>query len=272
MFPTGEGMVLDPYQVGSLRIVLASIVMLPFALRNIRFLTRKDFLWLLVVGVCGNLVPATLFTVAETVVDSSLAGMLNMGTSFFVIIIGIVFYKSSPTKYQYMGLILGATGLYLILQSQLELKVGQVGYALLILFATLLYATSLTTIKFKLQHLNAITITSLAFFLILWPALIAAIYSDAFTTVFNHPDGFRALGFLCILAIVGTALAVFLFNKLVSIANPIFASGVTYLMPVVAIFMGVLDGDTFKMVNIFWIILIITGVWLLNNGPKKFSK
>jgi len=171
-----------------------------------------------------------------------------------------------------MGLILGATGLYLILQSQLELKVGQVGYALLILFATLLYATSLTTIKFKLQHLNAITITSLAFFLILWPALIAAIYSDAFTTVFNHPDGFRALGFLCILAIVGTALAVFLFNKLVSIANPIFASGVTYLMPVVAIFMGVLDGDTFKMVNIFWIILIITGVWLLNNGPKKFSK
>lgn len=272
MFPVGSAMVLSPYQVGSLRIVLAGLVMLPFALRNLRFLTRKDFFWLLIVGVCGNLLPATLFTVAETVVDSSLAGMLNMGTSFFVVLIGLIFYKSSPSGYQYMGLVCGASGLYLTLRAQLEFEVGQVGYALLILLATLMYATSLTTIKFRLQHLQAITITSLAFFLILWPAIAGAVYFDAFTPVMNHPDGLKALGFLTILAVVGTALAVFLFNKLVSIANPIFASGVTYLMPVVAILMGVLDGDQFKLSNILWIMLIITGVWLLNNGPKKFAK
>lgn len=272
MFPTGTEMVMDPYQVGSLRIVIAGLVMLPFAIRNLRFLTKKDFFLLLVVGVFGNLLPATLFTVAETVIDSSLAGMLNMGTSFFVVIIGIVFYKSSPSKYQYMGLVCGASGLYLILRSQLEFKVGQEGYALLILLATLMYATSLTTIKFKLQHLQAITITSLAFFLILWPAIAGSIYFDAFKPVVSHPDGWKALGYLCILAVVGTALAVFLFNKLVSVAHPIFASGVTYLMPVVAILMGVLDGDHFRFVNIFWIVLIITGVWLLNNGPKKFAK
>jgi drug/metabolite transporter (DMT)-like permease len=82
----------------------------------------------------------------------------------------------------------------------------------------------------------------------------------------------KSLGFLTILSVVGTATAVFLFNKLITISSPIFASGVTYLMPVVAILMGVLDGDDFKFVNIIWIIIIITGVWLLNNGPKKFAK
>ncbi|MBK7127843.1 MAG: DMT family transporter [Crocinitomicaceae bacterium] len=272
MYPVSDEMVLDPYQVGALRIVLAGTLMLPFAIKNFSFLTRKDFIYLAVVGVCGNLLPATLFTVAETVIDSSLAGMLNMGTSFFVVLIGIIFYKSNPTKYQYAGLILGATGLYLILHAQIRFEFSQVGYALLILLATLMYATSLTTIKFKLQHLAPMTITSLAFFIILWPALIAAFWFDAFSPVISHPDGIKAFGFLSILSVVGTAIAVFLFNKMVSISNPIFASGVTYLMPVVAILFGLLDGDDFKFVNILWILLIISGVWLLNNGPRKFAK
>lgn len=272
MFPTGQEMVLDPYQVGTFRIVIAGLVLLPFAIRDFRYLTRKDFFLLFVAGVTGNLVPATLFTVAETEIDSSLAGVLNMGTSFFVVIIGIIFYKSSPSKFQYMGLFCGATGLYMILQAQIQFDWGKLNYALLILLATLSYAVCLTTVKFRLQHLPAIAITSLAFFIILWPALIATIMLGTFDPLVNHPDGIRALGYLSILSVVGTALAVFLFNKLVAISSHIFATGVTYLMPVVAILFGVLDGDSFKWINILWIILTVTGVWLLNNGPKKMAK
>lgn len=272
MFPVGTEQVLNPYQMGALRIVIAGLALLPFGISNLKLLKKKDVFPLLLVGVCGNFLPATLFSIAGSHIDSSLAGMLNMGTSFFVVILGIVFYKSNPTKYQLVGLLLGASGLYLILRSQLSFDIDQVGYALLILLATLFYATSLTTIKFKLQHLPAMTITSLAFFMILWPAIITAFFFDAFTPITVHPDGLKSLGFLTILSVVGTAIAVFLFNKLITISNPIFASGVTYLMPVVAILLGVLDGDDFKFVNIFWIMLIITGVWLLNNGPKKFAK
>ena len=272
MFPFGQ-MVLDPYQMGALRIVIAGLILMPFSIRSLKHLTRKDFFLLLVVGVCGNFLPATLFSLAGAKIDSSLSGMLNMGSSFFVVIISIVFYKSNPTRYQVLGILFGATGLYLILRSQIEFNFReQIGYALLVLLATVMYATSLTTIKFRLQHLSAITITSLAFFMIFWPALACAFWFDAFTPIAKHPEGLHALGFLVTLAAVGTALAVFLFNKLVSISNAIFASGVTYLMPVVAILMGVLDGDTFKPINILWIILIITGVWLLNKGPKKLAK
>jgi drug/metabolite transporter (DMT)-like permease len=272
MFPLGTEKVLDPYQMGAFRIVIAGLVLLPFGIRNLKKLKKADFFPLLVVGVCGNLIPATLFSLAGSKIDSSLSGMLNMGTSFFVILIGIVFYKSNPSRYQLLGLLCGSTGLYLILRSQLSFESDQIGYALLILIGTLCYAISLTTIKFKLQHLSAITITSLAFFMILWPALGMALSLQAFDPVFNHPNGLISLGYLSILSVVGTALAVFLFNKLVSISSPIFASGVTYLMPVVSILLGVLDGDQFKFITVFWIILIITGVWLLNNGPKKFFK
>ncbi|MBL7899096.1 MAG: DMT family transporter [Crocinitomicaceae bacterium] len=272
MYPTGGEMVLDPYQVGTLRIVLAGLVLLPFAIRDFRFLTKKDFFLLTVAGVTGNLIPATLFTLAETEIDSSLAGMLNMGTSFFVVLIGIFFYKSKPSMFQVAGLICGATGLYMILHSQIKFDFGKIEYALLILLATLSYAICLTTVKFRLQHLPALAITSLAFFIILWPALISTVLLGTFDPLVNHPDGMKALGFLAILSVVGTALAVVLFYKLVSIASHIFATGVTYLMPVVAIFLGVLDGDDFKLANIPWIALIITGVWLLNNGPKKLFK
>jgi drug/metabolite transporter (DMT)-like permease len=272
MYPTGTEMVLNPYQVGTLRIVIAALILLPFAIRDFRFMTRKDFFLLAVAGVTGNLVPATLFTLAETEIDSSLAGMLNMGTSFFVVLIGIFIYKSKPSKYQVAGIICGASGLYMILHSQIQFDFGKIEYALLILLATFSYAICLTTVKFKLQHLPALAITSLAFFIILWPALLSTLMLDSFDPIINHPDGLKALGYLAILSVVGTALAVFLFNKLVSIASHIFATGVTYLMPVIAIFLGVLDGDDFKITNIPWILLIITGVWLLNNGPKKLAK
>lgn len=269
MFPVSSEMVLNPYQVGSVRIVIAGLAMLPFALKHLKKLTKQNFFLLFVVGVAGNLIPATLFTIAETEIDSSLAGMLNMGTSFFVVLIGIIFYKSSPSRLQYIGMFLGATGLYLILRVQINFETNQIGHALLILLACLCYATSLTTIKFKLQDLKPIVITSLAFFIILWPAVIAAFIFDSFTPIIHHPDGLTAFGYLSILALVGTALAVFLFNSLVSISSHIFATGVTYIMPVIAVFMGVLDGDDFKFANLPWIIMIITGVYLLNQGNKK---
>lgn len=268
MFPVGSEMVLNPYQMGALRILIASIVLLPFSVKNLKFITKKDFLPIAVVGICGNFIPATLFSLAGSQIDSSLSGMLNMGTSFFVVLIGIFFYKVSPNRNQLLGIAMGASGLFLILKSQVSFEASDTIYALLILIATIMYATSLTTIKYKLSHLPAITITSLAFFIILWPALTSAIIVDAFKPIVSHPNGLKSIGFLTILSIVGTATAVFLFNKLVAISNPIFASGVTYLMPIVAILLGVLDGDSFNVINLLWIVLIVLGVYLLNKKPK----
>lgn len=269
MQPVGAEMVMGPYQVGSLRIVFASVALLPLAIKHLKLLKTKIFWWLLIVGVSGNLLPALLFTLAETRILPSVAGVLNMGTSFFVVIIGVVIYKSKPTKLQVLGLLMGAFGLYQILKNQLHLESENLLYAFLILFATLCYGISLTTIKFKLQGVPPLVITSLSFFIILFPALIISICTNAFQPLLIHPDGLKSLGFLSILSVVGTAFAVFLFTKLVSISSHIFASAVTYLIPVVAVFIGRLAGDEFKLINILWVIIIIIGVYLMNKKSQK---
>ena len=272
MYPISDEMVLGPFQVGSLRIVIAAIALLPFALKHLKKLNKRNWFWLLIVGVCGNLLPAMLFTLAETKIDSSLAGILNMGTSFFVIIIGVIFYSLKPTKFQFLGIGLGSTGLFLLLSKQLEVSGDDVYYAMWILIATLCYAISVTTMKYKVPELPAIAITSLSFMMILLPALIVSLSFDSFGSVFSHPDGFTAMGYLLILALIGTAFAVALFTKLVEVSSAVFASGVTYLIPVVAVFIGVLNGDSYELIQILWAALIILGVFLMNKSRKNLTK
>lgn len=268
MHPVNDELVMGPFQVGSMRIVIASLVLLPIAVRHLKLLKTKMFWWFLIVGATGNLIPALLFTLAETRILPSLAGVLNMGTSFFVVIIGIVIYKNKPTRLQIVGIILGAFGLYQILKTQLHFQSEDLLYAVLILIATLCYGISLTTIKFKLFDVPSLVITSLSFFSILFPALIIALFTKAYEPFYLHPDGLKSLGFLSILSIVGTAFAVFLFTKLVSISSHIFASAVTYLIPVVAVFIGVLAGDEFQLINIVWVIIIILAVYLMNKKSR----
>ena len=271
MYPVGgEELVLGPFQVGALRIVIAGLVLLPIAFRFKKYLTRKTLGLLFVTGFFGNLMPAMMFTLAETGISSSLAGLVNMATSFFVVIIGVTFYKSRPTYMQMIGLGLGSAGLFFVLNSQSDISLNKdIRYAFFLFPATIGYAISLTTIKFKLNHLPSLAITSLSFLLILGPALIIALLTDAFSPIFDHPDGLKAIGFLSILAVVGTAIAVMLFTKLIAISNHIFSSAIAYMLPVVAIFIGVMDGETFPLKNLIWVAVIIAGVFLMNRPTKK---
>lgn len=269
MHPVGDEMVMGPYQVGAMRIFLAGLVLLPVAVRHLKLLKTKMFWWLLIVGTCGNLIPAILFTLAETRIEPSMAGILNMGTSFFVVLIGVLVYKNKPIWAQTAGILMGAFGLYQILKAEIAFDSEDTAYALLVLLATLCYGISLTTIKFKLQGVPALAITSLSFFIILFPALIISVWTGAFTTVFSHPDGLTSLGFLSVLSVVGTALAVFVFTKLVAISSHIFASGVTYLIPIVAVLIGVMAGEKFDLFNLVWVAVILVGVYLMNKKSRQ---
>lgn len=269
MKPVGDVTVMGPFQVGSLRIAIAGLVMMPFAFRHLKQLRGKKIVWLLIVGGFGNLIPAMLFTLAETRIESSLAGLLNMSTSFFVVLIGIVIYRNKPSIYQFLGIGLGGVGLFQILKSQIDFANNDINYAMLVLFATLGYGISLTTIKFKLQDTPPIVVTALSFFLVFFPAAIISVATGAPEVVLNHPDGLKSIGYLSVLSIVGTALAVFIFNHLVASSSHIFASGVTYLIPLVAIFIGVLDGESFALINIVWVIIILLGVYLMNKKKRN---
>jgi drug/metabolite transporter (DMT)-like permease len=274
MFPAGdEVMVYGPFQVGALRIVLAGLVLLPVAIKFMKYLTKKTFGLLFATGFFGNLMPAMMFTLAETNIDSSLAGLLNTTSSFFVVIIGVLFYKARPSYFQLIGLAMGSLGLYFVLSGQFDMSSNKdVRYAFFLFPATLGYAISLTTIKFKLHEIPPLAITALSFMLNLPLAIGAALITQAYDPLLNAEDGLLGFGYLSILAVIGTAIAVMLFTKLISISNHIFSSAIAYILPVVAIFIGVLDGENFPLINILWVSIIIGGVLLMNRSPEKMKQ
>lgn len=268
MFPFENGeMVLDPFQVGSMRIVIAGTALLPLAIVYLKYLNKKNWFWLFIIGFCGNLSPALLFTLAETKIDSALAGILNMTTSFFVILLGILFYKLRPKKIQYLGVLLGSLGLILLLGQQISFSIENVPFALLILLATLFYAISLTTIKYKVHGVPSLGVTSISFMLNLPLALMLAFYTDSFSAI-DTEQGKVAIVYTIVLAIVGTAIAVALFTKLVQVSSAVFASSVTYLIPIVAVIIGVSFGENFSIQDFLWTGIIIFGVYLMNKPVK----
>ena len=163
MHPVKGTNAFTPYQVGALRILIASIVLLPIALKNLSKFKGKNIPLFITVGLAGNFIPSFLFPIAETGIQSSLAGLLTMGTSLFVVILSVFFFKSKITTTQFIGFLTGSVGLFLIVYNQIDLGRNSLFHSGLALLAALFYAISLSVIKFKLQHEKPLVITSLAF-------------------------------------------------------------------------------------------------------------
>ena len=118
-------------------------------------------------------------------------------------------------------------------------------------------------IKKYLQDVKPLTIAVGNFVPIIVPAFVILVFADFFSnSTFTNPDFKMAMLYVTLLSFFGTALAKVLFNKLVQISTPVFASSVTYLMPIVALFWGILDGEGFSMLQGFASFIILIGVYL----------
>lgn len=270
MFTVNHEPIFSDSQVGSLRMTLAGLVLLPFAIKALkRIETAKEFFSLSIVGVCGNFIPAYLFTYAETGISSGYAGMLNSFTPIFSIIIGFIVFKIRITSVQLMGLLLGTLGIILLVlagnaSTSTELTASSWTHVAAIVFATLLYAISLNTIKHTLQKFKPLEITSLAFALVFLPSVFMNVKMGTVSTLQTNPHALEGLGFIAILSIIGTALAVILFNQLITATSTLFASSVTYLIPIVAVFIGIQFGEQINLQQIGAMAIILLGVFIAN--------
>ncbi|MBU2020665.1 MAG: DMT family transporter [Bacteroidetes bacterium] len=259
-------------QVAALRMVFAGLVLLPFAYRGLRKIKQtKDFGFLLVVGGLGNFIPAFMFTYAETKLSSGYAGMLNSFTPIFTITIGVIFFNTKLISKQIIGLVIGTAGMISLMLFGNSLE-GNGGWShiLAIVLATMMYGLSLNTIKHKLQHLKSFEITSIALLLVLLPAIILAYSLGSLDVLKSNNSAYSALGFIAILGVVGTAFAVILFNRLISLKDALFASSVTYFIPIVAVFIGFSFKETINMGQICSMVVVLLGVFLVNwKGIKK---
>lgn len=260
-------------QVAALRMTLAGIFLLPFAIRGIRKLTLRNGILLAVVGIFGNFLPAFLFTYSETGISSGYAGMLNSCTPIFALIIGFTLFKNRLNRIQMIGVLIGTVGIVaLTLAGQGISMNGSWTHVLAVVIATFFYAVSLNTIKYTLQHLKSTEITALSFLIILIPSIIISIYSGVFDTINTNPHAMEGLGYIALLSAVGTALAVIIFNRLISGSSVLFASSVTYLIPVVALFIGMGFGEKINSLQIASMGLILSGVFVANIIGNRYYR
>ena len=138
-------------------------------------------------------------------------------------------------------------------------------YAAFIIFATFLYATNINIIKRHLQDVSALAIAAGNFATVIIPAILVLVFTGFFTReVLTNPELKMAMVYIVILSIFGTALAKVMFNKMVQMSTPVFASSVTYLIPIVALAWGILDGESFGLYQGLGAVLILLGVYLSN--------
>jgi len=252
-------------QVAALRLFLAFIFL---AILGRKFYTAipQDKLWpLFLTGIIGNGIPAFLFTKSETFLDSALVGILNVLTPLFTIFIGLLFYKMKVKLINYIGIAIGLVGaIYLLLPDIQELNEKVLLYSLMALGATVCYGWSTHIIKSNLAELNSVQITTLAFTFI-GPGAGVYLFSGDFIEVMQtHPKAWASLGYTAILAIIGSALAVIAFNKLIKMTGALFATSCTYIIPIIAILWGVLDNETITSHHIGGFLIILGGVYLVN--------
>ena len=257
-----------PYEVGALRVLIAGIVLLPLAILNIKKFPKKHLKWLIIAAVTGNFIPMFLFPIAETQISSSIAGIINSMMPIFVIIVGTLFWKFSTSKRQLIGVAISFSGACILALSGGESGELKLIPIVLLLLATLCYAISTTTVKSKLHEIPAKILSAFVFsFVLILPSLITLVFSGFFNNLHANENLFVGLGFVSLLSIFGTGLAMMLNYRLLSISTPLFASTVTLLMPVVAVIWGILDGEKLTPMQGLGGVVILAGLIFLRAKP-----
>lgn len=260
----------NPYEVGALRVLIAGLVLLPVAIKNIRKFRKKNLKWLILAAITGNFIPMFLFPIAETEVSSSIAGIINSMMPIFVIIVGALLWKFETTKRQIIGVLISFSGACILAFSGGEGGEFKLIPILLLLLATLLYAISTTTVKSKLSDIPAKILSAYVFSLVLiFPSFIALVFAGFFNELKMDNNLLVGLGFVSLLSVFGTGLAMMLNYRLLSVSTPLFASTVTLLMPIVAIIWGILDGEKLTIMQGFGGVIILAGLIFLRQMPVK---
>jgi len=239
--------------------------MLPVAIKNIRKVPKDKIKFFVITGTLGNLIPAVLFAMAETKLESSVAGILNALTPLFTLLIAVFIYKLKVKGIQIFGLIIGLAGTIAFSLVNNNGALGSINiYVWYIVIATIFYATNLNLIKEYFSNIRSIIVTALSMFFI-GPVCIIYLFTTDFIFKLSSVSGaFESMGYLAILGVFGTAIALILYTRLIQINSAVVASSVAYLIPIVAIFWGILDNEVLYPLHFAGMILILSGIYFAN--------
>lgn len=253
---------LSALQVGSFRIIFASLFLLLIGFKSLKKISRRQWKFVAVTSVFGTFIPAYLFAIAETEVNSSIVAILNSLTPLNTLVLGIIAFGITFQKRQVLGVVVGLVGsLLLVLSGDSAAGENNYLYLVLVVIATLSYAINVNLIKKYLHDLNSLSITTGNFAILLLPALIILSTTNISQKI-HFADTQHSIMFVLILGVLGTGIANVVFFKLIQMSSPVFATSVTYLIPIVAFFWGLLDNEMLTPIQSVGAFIILIGVYL----------
>ena len=256
---------LSPYQVAAIRMVTGGLVLIPSMIKHIGKIPRDKLGYVLLSGLLGSLLPSFLFCMAEEGIDSSLAGTLNCLTPIFVIVTGAMFFNTRTSLQKMAGILVALTGSVLLLFSKGHMQETQhLVYVSFVVLATICYGFNVNLVARHLGNIGSLHIAAVALGLNALPALLVLIFTGYFTLSFNEPMVLKATGAATLLGVLGTAVGTILFYMLVKRAGGIFASMVTYGIPFIAIGWGIVFGESFGLIQLLCLLVILAGVYWVN--------
>jgi drug/metabolite transporter (DMT)-like permease len=259
---------LSAYQVASLRMLFSGLILLPFAISAFKKIPKEKMGTVFLAGFIGNFIPAYLFCIAETNIDSSLAGILNSLTPLFTILVGLSFFKTTINKQKMIGVVIGFIGLCLLFAAGKNISFQNLSFASLVLVATFFYGLNVNLVGKFLKNIRSIDIVSVAFAFLIIPSALILYITGYFSMSFNNPHFQQATIASIILGVVGTSIASILFYMLIKRSTIIFASMVTYGIPVIAVAWGVYFGESISILQIGSLLIILAGVYIVNKPQQ----
>ncbi len=264
---------LTPVQVGALRVLIASIFLLIIGFTRLKRIDKKQWKWIAVAGTIGTFIPAFCFAFAQTEIDSAISSILNATTPIMTLIFGSLLFAIRFTRRQLFGVIIGLLGCLMLIWQGSSINPDQdYRYVLFIFVATVGYAMNVNIIKTHMQELSPLGIATGCFLVLMVPSFVILALTGFFSQdILSNKETMTSIGYVALLAVFGSALALLIFNKLIQISTPVFSTSVTYTIPIVALVWGIFDGEKFSFLQIIAGAIIILGV-VLANSKKRVRK
>jgi drug/metabolite transporter (DMT)-like permease len=257
-------------QIAAFRIFSAGLVFLPFAIFHLAKIPRRKMFLIILSGITGNFAPAFFFASAIAKnIDSSLASILNSLTPILVVLIAVGIFRDKIKLHKIIGVLIGFTGLILLFLSWQGISFENFKYALLILLATLCYGINVNMVSHFLKEVNPLHIATISLAFMLIPAGVVLWQQNFLELAFDESRVKWAMVETMMLGVVGSAFATAIFYVLIKRAGGLFASLVTYGIPVIGIGWGVIDGENITVTQIACLAIILFGVYLTNRPDKK---
>ena len=263
---------LTPIQLGSLRVIVTTILIAPIGYQKIKKIPKEKLKWVAFSAFVGSFLPAYLFAFAETEISSSVTAVMVSLTPLFTLLISVIIFGEELLRKQVLGVIVGFLGIIVLINNELLESSFSLLYVMFVIIAAFCYAINANVLKYKLPNIPALGIVFMSFLFMFIPAFIVLCFSDfPFADFASNPLIIESIIYIIILALFGTAIAKVLYIKLLAISTPVFSVSTTYLMPIIAIFWGLLDGESFQPIQFIGTLIILMGVYLVTKkkAPKR---